>query len=142
MAPDGQPGRRRLKLHLPSAPDGWQVAVGAFAACQGLKFVLEPGLFLVIPSYQYLAMQPLSQGGWAVILFGYAAATVAALCLNRSSWRAAVAIVGGGLWLFVGSQIVAGSVVSHTWYADGPFEVLLGLGSMVAAAQAARRRRP
>lgn len=116
-----------------AAPDnwGWHAALGLFAVCQGLKFLLVPTLFWHYRSYVYLARQPIHQEGWAAILFAYGAAALACVFVRHPAARGTVSVLSVPLWLYLGSEMMLGSIFNNVWTSDGVFELLAAAGSLV-----------
>lgn len=114
------------------APDcwGWHAALGLFAVCLGLKCVFLP-LFSHYHSYAYLALQPIPQAGWAALLLLYGTAALACVFTRRAWLRGTVSVVGVALWLYLGGEMLIGSIVYNAWLADGFFELGAGLGCFV-----------
>jgi hypothetical protein len=117
------------------------MAISAFAFNLGLKFLLVPALFHRIHSYHYLARQPIPQLGWAVILMLYAAIGIAFSLHSSNLRRAALSVVGAGLWLFLGFEMVLASFATGVWLSDAIFEILVGAGCIIAAMQSRTRIR-
>ena len=128
---------RDTTIFLPRAPDGWLMAIGTYAACQGAYWMLSPDLFSRLPSYAFLAVQPLPQALWGSVLLTYATASLACLLFSKKAKRAALGVVGTVIWLYLGTEMLAASVAGGFLYPTGMFEILAGAGCAVATMQLA-----
>ncbi len=115
------------------------MAIGAYAACHGASWMLTPGLFTHLPTYAYLAAQPVPQVLWGAVLLAYATASFVCLLLGGAPKRAALGIVGTVMWLYIGTEMMAASAAGGVWSATAMFELLAGAGCAVATMQLARR---
>ncbi len=128
-----------MTVRLPYGPDGWQMATGAYAACQGASWVTTPGLFVHLPNYAYLAVQPVPQPLWGTVLLAYAAASLICLLCGAAPKRAALGVVGTVMWLYLGTEMLVASAAGGFWSPTGMFELLAGAGCAVATMQLARK---
>lgn len=119
---------------------GWQAALGLFALCQGLKLVLVRNLFAQYRSYEYLARQPLTQRGWAAVLFAYGIASLLVAPRGRARSGAMTLCLGAALWLYLGTEMLIGSILNDVWTSDGVFEMLIGFGCVAAVTHWSRSR--
>ena len=128
---------RHPTISLPRGPDGWQMAIGAYAACQGASWMLSPDLFSRLPSYAFLAVQPFPQALWGSVLLTYATASLACLLFSKKAKRAALGVVGTMIWLYLGTEMLAASAMGGFLYPTGLCEILAGAGCAVATMQLA-----
>lgn len=113
------------------------MAVSAYAACQGVSWILSPGLFSHLPNYAFLAVQPFPQALWGAVLLIYACAGLISLLFSRAPKRAALGVVGTVIWLYLGTEMLAASLTNGSPYSAGLFELLAGAGCAIATMQLA-----
>lgn len=126
-----------MTIRVSHGANGWQLAVSAYAACQGASWVFSPDLFSHLPSYAFLAVQPFSQILWGSVLLVYSLANIACFTFKEGSRRAALGVVGTVIWLYLGTEMLAASITGGFRYPTGLFELIAGAGCAMAAMQRA-----
>ena len=124
-----------MNTRVPHGPDGWQMAIGAYALSQGVALLMEPALYRGLPSFAFLSHQPVPLPVWGAILVCYAVASGVCLFFGTPTKRASLGVIGTMLWLFLGVEMLWSSAFSGFWSPGGAFEFLIGLGCMVATVQ-------
>ncbi len=122
-------------MRKPQGPDGWQMAMGCYAACMALSLYQTPEIFQQ-EAYAYLRTMPVVEKIMPAVLALYALASLVCLFFGTKQKRAALGIVGVLFWTSLGSMMVAGAWIEGAFLSPaGMFEVLGGIGCCVAVFQ-------
>jgi hypothetical protein len=130
-------------MRKPRGPDGWQMAMGAYAACTAVALYQTPEI-MHQDAFSYLAINfSVIDRLLPAVMALYASASLVCLFFGTQQKRVALAMAGILLWTFLGSMMMAGSWIYGGFLSPaGMFEVLGGLGCFVSVLQLGDKYEP
>lgn len=87
------------------------------------------------PVYGTLRETPLSETAWGAVLLVVGALLLSSLIVRRLPYRAAVAVLAGAVWAYVGMHMIVGGYLAGFFSAGGANALVGALGCLIAAPQ-------
>lgn len=111
--------------------------VGSFAVHSGLYGISLASPWPAFNNAVYATLRQgwLSEQAWGALLLTVGALLASSLVVRRLPYRAAVAVLAGAVWAYVGSNMLAGGYLAGFFSAGGAYSLVGACGCLLAAPQ-------